>query len=84
MTQTTGYWLKSPATKIWFIFILLTNVITWSMTRYYDKKMPVRELDIAIVVKVLEKADKHCKGMKARTFKVRASGLVVDAGCSKK
>lgn len=79
----TRYWLSSPATKIWFLFLVMTSAVTYTTTKYYNKKIPTRELDIAVVVKVLEQADKYCKGMKARTFTVRASGLVVDAGCSK-
>lgn len=82
--STTSYWLSSPATKIWLLFIVMACTTTWALTLYIHKPKPeTRELNMEVVKATHDIAFKFCKSIGSKNFLAQSSGLEVQAGCAR-
>ncbi len=82
--MSTGYWLATPSTKIWMLFVIMSCVTTWALTIYYIKTEEVIRVDLVIANAVLKISSEHCIKIKAKNFTARADGGQAQAGCARK
>jgi len=82
--EQTGLYLDMPT----LVFGTVVGVIiAWLSFMAFAKPVyeptTIKELDIAIIKLAIGEARKHCRTIKARNFKIDASGLNVQAGCQR-